>query len=531
MKTVIRLWGVAAVFIFCVAAFRGNVRAGGNGSKEYTITVFGGHATNAYGETITKATPGMEITVYHDAAPGKYWKSWTADVQLKENTVICQFTMPAKDVTITAETVSSQRNYTFDFTKETVKLPDEERLLILNAFMALKKTMYLDDIDLDGDGHLDIMYQKYSIGKSFSRQGLNYYSLGTSYSVNIPDGEIGALKIVVDNEKAIMPVHVANAKTYKITVEGGSSYVSETINGEKTKSSESVPGDVVYVKCNIPPEGMYVKEAIVNGVIGYEPSEYSWDNGSFYFYMPPRDVTVSFVLAEQEPLTIDMSHEWFEGGRNREYEEALRRASGCGTSTYGTGTGLDFDKDFEMDILYKNETLVSARTPYTLKNQKKVFSRVEGSPHRSKYWPVTVIFPDYENIPVTPTPTPTNKPTKAPTATPTVAPTEEQIPTPTPVVQSDKNDEKNGLSARGYALMFCAILFFIATAIVLFLLLKKEAPQPPKNPYNEWNEDRMTILPESGTVVTGNQPEQNKPPVSDVKPEDDGDNDNPGSIV
>ena len=160
-----------------------------------------------------------------------------------------------------------------------------------------------------------------------------------------------------------------------------------------------------------------------------------------------------------------------------------------------------------------------------------MFSAVKSSAYKSKYWPVTVIFPDYENIPVTPTPTPTIKPTKAPTATPTITPTKEQIPTPSPVVQSDKNDEKNGLSARGYALMFCAILFFIAAAIVLFLLLKKEAPQPPKNPYNEWNEDRMTILPESGTVVTGNQPEQNKPPVSDVKPEDDGDNDNPGSIV
>ena len=66
--------------------------------------------------------PGTEIIVYHDVTPGKYWKSWSSSVTLKSNTVICRFTMPSENVTITAETVATQRSYTLDLTEVTPKL-------------------------------------------------------------------------------------------------------------------------------------------------------------------------------------------------------------------------------------------------------------------------------------------------------------------------------------------------------------------------------------------------------------------------
>ena len=531
MKTVIRLLCVTAVFIFCTAAFQSSVRAGGNGDDEYTITVNGGHATNMLGETVTKAKPGTEIIVYHDVKPGKYWTGWTTDLSSDDNTIIFHFTMPAKPVTITAETVAAQKTYTLDLTEMTPELSTEDLLLLENAFICWKNTTDIDDLDLDKDGHIDLQYV--FSPKGFSRWGLSNYSLGTLYEVKIPDGEIGTVRIVIDNDTTSTPVRVADGRPHTIIAEQGTVYMR--VNGQKSgeyryeEVSEAAPGEYIDVRLNAVPKGKYVADVLINGV----SSRQTEGSKHALFYMPPRDVTIEFVFGDQIPYTLDLS----EGPVKldipaaNDFRTAIHEAF-PGKLFENISFGIDFDKDFDWDIVYTRDSsgnyeIEGNRTPYTTKNQKVRFSgEADG-----KYWPVTVIFPDYENIPVTPTPTPTIKPAKAPTATPTVTPTEEQPPTPSPVVWRDKNDGKSDFSARGYALIVCAILFFVAAAIVLFLLLKKDAPQPPKNLYNEWNEDRMTILPGNDDVTTGKQPGQNKPPVSDVKPEDDGNNDNPGSIV
>lgn len=68
---------------------------------EYTITVVGGTAKNADGETITKATAGTQVTLEASTPEHKTLKEWTfdnEDVSLNGST----FTMPEGNITATA---------------------------------------------------------------------------------------------------------------------------------------------------------------------------------------------------------------------------------------------------------------------------------------------------------------------------------------------------------------------------------------------------------------------------------------------
>lgn len=516
MKNVIRLLGIAVILVCGIAGLRSGARAGASGKAEYTITVNGGHATNLRGETISMAEPGTEIIVYHDVTPGKYWKRWKSTVMLKENTIVCRFTMPSRHVTIAAETVETQKAYTLDLTETTPNLSAEDTYLLRNAFICWKNSTDIDDLDFNKDGHLDLHYCRSR--EEISRWGLSNYSLGTYYEVKIPDGEIGTVRIVIDNDKTSAPVRVEGAKPHKITAPQGTVYLENygKFPGDITleRITEATPGEKIDVKLNGVPEGMYLKYVKINGTT----SLINPGNSSCQFYMPPRDVTVEFIFAEQSPLRIDLSEGPIELSDSdfMDFKKAI-------TSTYvgnpfeNANRGIDFDRDYEFDIVFSKSgslrIMEANRTPFTEQHAEVTCSRKTGG----VYWPVTVIFPDYANIPVTPTPTPSATPTTTPTPTalPTAMPaptaTEKVLPTQAP--KPDGDDEED--SKLRYILMLGGSLVLLTMAVVAFLLLKKDKPKPPNDSFNDWNEDRVIINASSG-VASQPVPPSEKEQITDL---------------
>ncbi|MBO4668836.1 MAG: hypothetical protein J5648_02530 [Lachnospiraceae bacterium] len=526
MKNVIRLLGVMVILVCAFALFRSGASAGASGNAKYKITVNGGHATNMLGETVTEAAPGTEIIVYHDVTPGKYWKSWSSSVTLKSNTVICRFTMPSENVTITAETVATQKSYTLDLTEVTPKLSNADLYLLKNAFISWKNTTDIEYLDFNNDGHIDIQYTDYTYSNKLSRFGLSNYSLGTSYEVKIPDGEIGTVRIIVDNDKTSTPVRVEGAKPHKIIAPQGTVYLEThaqimgSYNYEEI--SESTPGESIQVRLNGVPDGKYVSGIIIDGAVSR--SVFTTGSRTVSFYMPPRDVTVEFVFAEQVPLTIDLS-----GGRLafsqsdfNDYASAITSAySGDAFESYNQG--IDFDRDYEFDIVYSRSGstyyMEANRTPYTEKHAEVTFS----GKTTGMYRPVTIIFPDYASIPATPTPTPSEAPTATPT--PTVAPTATPVPTatpaPTPAPYIEEAEADGGDKTLRMILIIAGVLVIGTMAVVTFILLKKDAPKPPHSVYNDWNKDRVTIDASSGAASASDNPETpDSPGGPDQNPDD-----------
>ncbi|MBO4484399.1 MAG: PT domain-containing protein [Lachnospiraceae bacterium] len=510
MKKNLTRFFLTAVILLCVPlAFQSSARA--ENDKEYKITVIGGHAEDADGKVITSAKPGTSFQVVADDGNGKYWTKWESDIPIEDNTFIFWCTMPEHDVKFTSKTVATQRTFVIDLTDPYTSFSQEDAALLRNALIAYAgKTAAFGDYDFDGNGEIDVTFD-YRDGqnvfvsrildmKSHYDTGLRY-SLGTSYDVIIPHGEVGRLRIVIDNAKSRYPVLDYTSKKYSIKVNGGTCNLTEAIPGRIVKAT------VTYAQRD------YLKEVSVVGVTDYNnvfPSYYKLSDG-VQFFMPPRDVEVTFVMAPQEPLdiTFDGNFEW-KADDISEVEKAIEQASGKYTCVRNGKYGFDFDDDFTLDIEIDSKAgkVIVYHTAYTEKVSERRYQEYV-TDDRARYWPVTI---SYENLPE-PTPTPAPKPrnTEAPTATPeanpTVTPTQKPTATPTQVAtatpDTDESRDNSGTGKWMGKLLLLTVCLALTGAffVIGFRRYKRNKRKKPKNPYGDWNEDRVIISSSSGATT------------------------------
>ena len=524
---------IALILICIPVALRSSAMA--NEDKEYPITVDGGHAEDLNGNVITSAKPGTSFQVVPDDGNGRYWTKWESEEQIKENTYIFWHIMPNHEVRFTAQTVSKRKDIIIDLTVPQVSFTGEEAALLKNALIAYAgTTAAFGTYDFDGDGTSDVSIEnrkgetvwvtrESNVRASYDEGIALKYSLGTAYTIHIPHGEAGTIRLVVNNAKSEYPVLDRTSKPYSITVDYERS----------SRTDEAIPGEFVTVTSLPMYPQHYLKEILVTGIPNLAPSVsytgYSRKD-EISFLMPPRNVSITFITAVQEPLYVyfDEKFQWKPDDLG-EIEEAIKQASGCLSSVRGGIYGFDFDDDFVVDIEINLKTgaVIAHRTPYTEETRRRYFEKTVSS-GRTMYWPVTIVFPDYEIIPVTQAPT-----EAASTVTPsqsealTATPFEEAVSTPTPYVNENKNKENSNHSVIKGVLIACGVLLFCALFVWLIVRLKKGGSRNQAGSYGNWNEDRVTIDSSSGTM----RQKKINPDALDIEPEDDGDNDNPGSIV
>ena len=525
---------IALILICIPVALRSSAMA--NEDKEYPITVDGGHAEDLNGNVITSAKPGTSFQVVPDDGNGRYWTKWESEEQIKENTYIFWHIMPSHEVRFTAQTVSKRKDIVIDLTVPQVSFTGEDAALLKNALIAYAgTTAAFGTYDFDGDGTSDVSIENRKgetvfvsranevRGRYYGDEGLRY-SLGTAYTLSIPRGEVGTVRFYVNNEKSEYPVLDRTSKLYSITVKGGTA-----------DYTEAIPGRVIRAKASFP-EHFYLKETLVTGLTDstfpYSRLDALSRREGIDFLMPPRNVTVTFVTAPQEPLIIAFDKGLFQWTPEdfEEVEEAIKQASGCQSGVRAGIYGFDFDDNFSVDIEINRETgaVIVHRTPYTERNRESHFGGTVQY-GRAKYWPVDIVFPDYASITLTPTPTTESEATATPSPSEalTEAPTEEAISTPTSYVKEDGKKENRGNVALRITLIACGVFLFCALFVWLIVRLKKGGSRNQAGSYGNWNEDRVTIDSSSGAM----RQKKINPDALDIEPEDDGDNDNPGSIV
>ena len=506
-KNVTRFFLTAIIFLCVPLAFQSSARA--EKDKEYKITVIGGHAEDLNGNVITAAKPGTSFQVVPDDGNGRYWTKWESEEQIKENTYIFWHIMPNHEVRFTAQTVSKRKDIVIDLTVPQVSFTGEDAALLKNALIAYAgTTAAFGTYDFDGDGTSDVSIEnrkgetvwvtrESNVRASYDAGIALKYSLGTAYTIYIPHGEAETIRLVVNNAKSEYPVLDRTSKPYSITVD----------NERSSRTDEAIPGEFVTVTSLSMPPQFYLKEILVTGIPNLAPSVSYTGNSrkdEISFLMPPRNVTITFITAAQEPLYVyfDEKFQWKPDDLG-EIEEAIKQASGCLSSVRGGIYGFDFDDDFVVDIEINRETgaVIAHRTPYTEETRRRYFEKTV-SRGRTMYWPVTIVFPDYEIIPVTQAPT-----EEASTVTPsqsealTATPFEEAVSTPTPYVNENKSKENSNHSVLKGVLIACGVLLFCALFVWLIVRLKKDGSRNQAGSYGDWNEDRVIISSSSGATT------------------------------
>ncbi|MBR7000719.1 MAG: hypothetical protein IKI01_08985 [Lachnospiraceae bacterium] len=196
----------------------------GDYQNEYSISVAGGHAEDQNGNVITKSASGEKIKLVRDKEEETFFESWSSNCGVTSDYMNFDCIMPAQNVTFTAETTTSQKEYTVDLTVPEIRPKNEEEVLLKNALWAfmnehgMKDSGYWKYLDLDFDGQDDVFWGNAlggddSIEMFLSRNSLYKYSLGTSFTLHLNDGQIGTLNIVVDNEKTSDPVRDTSTET------------------------------------------------------------------------------------------------------------------------------------------------------------------------------------------------------------------------------------------------------------------------------------------------------------------------------
>jgi len=376
-----------------------------NAMPEFAITVNGGHAIDTLGKTVTKASSGERITIVSDGGPGQYWKSWKSDYEdIPKNFITFCFTMPARDVTITAETVAEQTPYTIDMT-ETVGGTNVG--IIVNAILANDPyEVESMDADLNSDGTIDIEfwdsdeygfygYQTDILDATFIFR-TEKYSLWDSTTIPVKDGPYGPITYTVDIERAnsgesyIRSIY--DLRKHSVTLVNG---IFESGEGDRKS------GETVLVIPEPRADGQYVSEWTFTPELPEGWWYYDTLAGILQFTMPSMDITVVGILSEAQPLTIDLSE-----GKSflaeKYYQcimDALGETDADSADLNQDGiTDITFNRDYKQ-IRPTNE--YSCGTEFTLKGAT-----------RGPYYPITFIYNPKGEESVTPTPTP--EPTEAP---------------------------------------------------------------------------------------------------------------------
>lgn len=357
---------------------------------EYEIKVTGGHAEDQDGNVITKAASGSYVVIRRDAEAGKYWKAWKSDFKVNYSKNMCfGFTMPAKDVSFTAETTTTQITYTFDFSSSFTDLPDKDNTLLFNALCAFNGYKnywgYMESADADGDGIVDFQIGPRSEMGDVPGYGMDRrfgtYSLGTDYTMTISDGQIGKLRLIVNNKKADVPVVDRAKGPYKVTLSENVVWSDEN-NGKKIEDRvyEVYPGERIILYGAEGANGAFCSKFDITGI------DYS-NVASLYrsplvlmdIYMPYNDVTVTGILDEPEPLELNLSSGSCVVDKVSYFAEYLRQVSGIEGATDGHGVyRFDMDHDGIADLAYQeeNDTLIAYETAYTLTRGSETYKKV-----------------------------------------------------------------------------------------------------------------------------------------------------------
>ena len=379
---------------------------------EYEIKVTGGHAEDEKGNIITKAASGTKIIIRRDPEAGKYWKAWKSDYQtdLQKN-ITFYFTMPARDVSFTAETTSKQSTYTLDFTDDFVDLSDKDRVLLFNALCAYNGytyyygALFFDYIDADQDGTKDFTLGPRDEMGDVPGYGMDRryteYSLGTDYTITINDGPIGKLRLVINNKKADAQVKDSTKGPFTVTLSGEVEF-NESSQGKKISDTvyEVYPGEKVYVVGNSGDDGSYCSKLVCDGldtsaIIRIDRKPLYMD-----FYMPYNNVTITGDHVEPIPLVLDLTSGSCQIDADLYFPEffsSIARKE-VTTSDYKI-YHYDLDFDGKADLTYDcdTNTLTAEKTPYTLKRESETF---DGPANGSGYWPLTIKFSDEPFYPI-----------------------------------------------------------------------------------------------------------------------------------
>ncbi|MBR7000475.1 MAG: hypothetical protein IKI01_07755 [Lachnospiraceae bacterium] len=278
----------------------------------YQITVNGGHAEDENGKVITQIEPGKKVRVKADYTEGHYWKSWESDCdKIIKNQIHFDFIMPARDVTITAQTVSSQTPYTIDLT-ERDNYKDAE--IVINMILAqYGYPAGINEFDLDGNGSNDIFcwswYEDYgmewngNIANSYFGRCKDY-SLWKEATIEAKNGPYGPITFVVDVDKVnARPEdedHISNPEELK--------YYSVTVIDGKAKNQawEIVTRAKEGTKLYLYPDYVNLFKLShweAEGIGFYQEVYYVDEYYPYYFIMPAHDVTIKAVYEEKTTPT------------------------------------------------------------------------------------------------------------------------------------------------------------------------------------------------------------------------------------
>ncbi len=378
----------------------------GDTSKDYSVQVNGGHAEDENGNVITKAKCGQNVRIIRDKEPGKYWKAWKSDYPIDTGMATFMFRMPARDVTFTAETTTTQISYTLDLTKTFTALSPEERYLIGNAieiFNGQKNPAWYsgNTADIDKNGEQDFRFGLYDDMEPEYGFGINRldgnYTLGTKYTVTIDDGQIGTLTFVVDNTKTDWKVVDRSQGPFTVTLGENVDY---TEMGLGVKSKKFYPGEYVYVySFKGYSETDYIPELFSNDIGFSDHIEVYRDNNftpRLCFYMPYHNVTIQEAHSVHYPLELDLRS----GSCIVDVEDGFdfARYFGSLTGIYGIEFSegvyeFDMDSDGRCDLEYnsRDKKLTALDTPY-MSLKETIF--VSESNVAVKYLPLTIYISD-----------------------------------------------------------------------------------------------------------------------------------------
>ncbi len=299
----------------------------GEVQKDYSITVKGGHAVNDFGDPITRAEVGQNVVVVRDSQPGEFWKEWKADFDgFPTDRIITSFVMPAKDVTITAVTVTKQTPITIDLTDKRLMLWDKNDhtqndkktvQILTNAISSIKGYYWTtlmvssggesgDWMDLDGNGTWDIGFgETFDPFISFIERG-PAYSLGASYSFPVKDGAYGPIILVVDEKKTDYPLPKWTGKVYSI---GSEDCIALNEKGETVTEARS--GEKIHFRPKKKQPGM----CLWNYNVTYQSDGSTVQCGPKEAYvMPESDIAVTANWGVREARYLDLrdaiQYEW-----------------------------------------------------------------------------------------------------------------------------------------------------------------------------------------------------------------------------
>ena len=287
----------------------------GDHQNEYSISVAGGHAEDQNGNVITKSSSGTIIKIVRDKEEGRYFNYWTSNCGVTSEYMNFDCFMPAQDVIFTAETTTSQREFTVDLTETDFWPNEEEDVLIKNILQAFenehgkKAFAQVDYYDLALDGNGDVAFwgsipdENDNIRYYLTRRGRYQYSLGTDYALHVNDGQIGTLNIIVDNEKTLYPVIDKSNGTYRITVSNGKAYLyndEDLYNTFVDPISEAYPGTRVFVASRDYPNQRFIGWKI-EGISTLYVFRTGNDHLYYEFVMPPHDVVITTLYNGEIP--------------------------------------------------------------------------------------------------------------------------------------------------------------------------------------------------------------------------------------